>query len=116
MPAAAAGGSLYRQLGLRRRVGFARYVYGIPSDEGSKIDQKQTRYDIDNLVKAPLESFETFKFKAGYTDYEHAEIGDDGLPEVEFKNRSLETRFELTHKPVAGWHGTFGVQTENTHF
>lgn len=91
-------------------------VYGIPSDEGSKIDQKQTRYDIDSLVKAPLEGFETFKFKAGYTDYEHAEIGDDGLPEVEFKNRSLETRFELTHKPVAGWHGTFGVQTENTHF
>ncbi|WP_373986765.1 TonB-dependent receptor [Duganella sp. BuS-21] len=91
-------------------------LYGIPSDEGSKIDQKQTRYDIDSLVKAPLAGFETFKFKAGYTDYEHAEIGQDGLPEVEFKNRSLETRFELTHKPVAGWHGTFGVQTENTNF
>jgi iron complex outermembrane receptor protein len=91
-------------------------LYGIPSDEGSKIDQKQTRYDIDSLVKAPLQGFETFKFKAGYTDYEHAEIGEDGLPAVQFKNRSLETRFELTHKPVAGWHGTFGVQTENTNF
>ena len=91
-------------------------LYGIPSDEGSKIDQKQTRYDVDSLVKAPLPGFESFKFKAGYTDYEHAELNDENLPEVIFKNRSLETRAELTHKPVAGWHGTFGVQTENTHF
>ncbi|MYM67466.1 TonB-dependent receptor [Pseudoduganella sp. FT55W] len=91
-------------------------VYGIPSEEGSRIDQKQNRYDIDSLVTAPLAGFETFKFKAGYTDYKHAEIGEDGAPEVLFKNRSLETRFELTHKPVAGWHGTFGVQTENTNF
>jgi len=91
-------------------------VYGIPSDEGSKIDQKQTRYDIDSLVKAPFAGFETFKFKAGFTDYQHAEIGEDGAPEVIFKNRSTETRAELTHKAVAGWHGTFGVQTENTNF
>jgi iron complex outermembrane receptor protein len=91
-------------------------VYGIPSDEGSKIDQKQTRYDIDSLVKLPFEGFETFKFKAGYTDYKHAEIGEDGAPEVLFKNRATETRVELTHKPVAGWHGTFGLQTENTNF
>jgi iron complex outermembrane receptor protein len=91
-------------------------VYGIPSDEGSKIDQKQNRYDIDSLVKAPLPGFESFKFKAGYTDYQHAELNQQNEPEVLFKNRSLETRVELTHKPVAGWHGTFGVQTENTHF
>jgi iron complex outermembrane receptor protein len=91
-------------------------VYGIPSDEGSKIDQKQTRYDIDSLVKAPLPGFESFKFKAGYTDYQHAELNQEEEPEVLFKNRSLETRVELTHKPLAGWHGTFGVQTENTHF
>lgn len=91
-------------------------VYGIPSDEGSKIDQKQTRYDIDSLVKSPFEGFETFKFKAGYTDYKHAEIGEDGAPKVLFKNRATETRVELTHKPVAGWHGTFGLQTENTNF
>jgi iron complex outermembrane receptor protein len=91
-------------------------VYGIPSDEGSKIDQKQTRYDIDSLVKAPFPGFETFKFKAGYTDYQHAELNDENEPEVIFQNHSLETRFELTHKRVAGWHGTFGVQTENTRF
>jgi iron complex outermembrane receptor protein len=94
-------------------------VYGIPSDEGSKIDQKQTRYDVDSLVKNPFAGFESFKFKAGFTDYEHAELEDDDQPAVIFKNRSVETRAELTHAPVAalaGMRGTFGVQTENTHF
>ncbi len=90
-------------------------LYGIPSDEGSRIDQKQDRYDFDSLVKTPLTGFEAFRFKAGYTDYRHAELGEDG-PEVLFNNRSLETRAELTHAPVAGLHGTFGFQTENTHF
>jgi iron complex outermembrane receptor protein len=94
-------------------------LYGIPSEEGSKIDQNQTRYDIDSLVKNPLAGFESFKFKAGYTDYDHAELGEDNAPAVIFKNRSLETRAELTHAPIAsmaGMRGTFGVQTENTHF
>jgi iron complex outermembrane receptor protein len=90
-------------------------LYGIPSEEGSRIDQKQDRYDFDSLVKRPLAGFESLRVKAGYTDYQHAELGEDG-PEVLFNNRSLETRAELTHAPIAGLHGTFGFQTENTHF
>ncbi|TWI61573.1 iron complex outermembrane receptor protein [Pseudoduganella lurida] len=91
-------------------------LYGIPSDEGSKIDQKQTRYDIEGLVKAPFTGFENLKFKAGYTSYEHAELGEDDAPEVIFRNRSTETRLEMSHLPLAGWRGTFGIQTENTNF
>ncbi|WUR13717.1 TonB-dependent receptor [[Empedobacter] haloabium] len=91
-------------------------LYGIPSDEGSRIDLEQKRYDIEGLVKAPFAGFENFKFKAGHTDYEHAELDDEGMPEVRFTNRSTETRWELSHQPLAGWHGTFGIQTENTHF
>jgi len=90
-------------------------LYGIPSDEGSRIDQKQDRYDVDSMIKRPLAGFETLRLKAGYTDYEHAELGEDG-PEVIFNNRSLQTRIELTHEPLAGMHGTLGAQTENTHF
>ncbi|GGX98898.1 TonB-dependent receptor [Massilia dura] len=91
-------------------------LYGIPSAEGSRIDQKQTRYDIEGLVKAPFAGFENLKFKAGHTSYEHAELGEDDAPEVLFDNRSTETRLELSHLPLAGWRGTFGIQTENTHF
>jgi len=90
--------------------------YGIPSAEGSAIDQHQIRYDFDSLFKNPLPGIESAKFKAGYTDYRHAELGDDGQPEVKFKNRAVETRAEAVHKAIAGWHGTFGVQTELTHF
>lgn len=90
-------------------------LYGIPSDEGSRIDQKQDRYDFDSMLKQPLQGIESLRLKAGYTDYQHAELGEDG-PEVIFKNRSLETRVELTHEAIAGLRGTVGAQTENTHF
>jgi iron complex outermembrane receptor protein len=90
--------------------------YGIPSGEGSRIDQRQNRYDIDSLVNAPFEGFETARVKAGFTDYHHAELGEDGTPATLFSNRSFESRLELTHKPLAGLHGSFGMQTENTHF
>ena len=94
-------------------------VYGIPSAEGSKIDQAQTRYDIDSLVRNPFAGFASFKFKAGYTDYNHAELDDDNAPAVLFTNRTVETRAELTHSPIAALHnmrGTFGFQTDNNHF
>jgi iron complex outermembrane receptor protein len=93
--------------------------YGIPTEEGSRIDQRQNRYDLDSLVHEPFAGFETVRFKAGFTDYRHAELGEDLAPEVIFSNRSFESRLELTHKPLTslhGLHGTFGVQTENTHF
>ncbi|WP_028102755.1 TonB-dependent receptor [Pseudoduganella violaceinigra] len=90
--------------------------YSVPSEEGSTIDQHQTRYDFDSLFKNPLPGLESAKFKAGYTDYHHAELGEDGEPEVKFKNRALETRAEAVHQAISGWHGTFGVQTELTHF
>lgn len=91
-------------------------LYGIPSAEGSRIDQKQDRYDLDSLVKAPLAGFTSLRMKAGYTDYHHAELDQQGNPATLFSNRSLETRAELEHKPWAGLRGTVGFQTENTHF
>lgn len=94
--------------------------YGIPSAEGSRIDQRQNRYDIDSLVHAPFQGFESARFKAGFTDYRHAELDLTNAPEVVFSNRSFESRLELTHRPFRigglGLHGTFGAQTENTHF
>lgn len=67
-------------------------------------------------VNAPAPAFETFKFKLSYTDYKHSELYLTDVLQTNYKNRSLESRWELTHKPVAGFHGTFGIQTENTNF
>ncbi|MCE3602526.1 TonB-dependent receptor [Massilia sp. P8910] len=90
--------------------------YGIPTLAGSQIDQSQIRYDADSLFNKPFAGVENIKVKFGYTDYDHAELDQENHPEVLFKNRSLETRAELTHAPLAGWHGTVGMQTENAHF
>ncbi|MDQ2820549.1 MAG: TonB-dependent receptor [Pseudomonadota bacterium] len=94
-------------------------LYGIPSLEGSKINQAQTKYDIDSLVNKPFDGFDSFKFKMGYSDYNHAELDQDNQPAVLFNNRSLETRAELTHSPIAALgnvRGTFGIQTDNNNF
>jgi iron complex outermembrane receptor protein len=40
---------------------------------------------------------------------------DGGVdPHVKFTNRSLESRIELAHQPVAGWRGRLGIQTDGS--
>lgn len=97
-------------------VGRLENRYGIPTEDGAQIDQNRTRYDLDTLVNKPFASFETFKFKLGYTDYKHSELDLGGVPQTNFKHQALESRWELTHAPVAGWRGTFGLQTEDSKF
>jgi iron complex outermembrane receptor protein len=97
-------------------VGILDDRYGIPTEERSFIDLRQTRFDVDGLMKQPLAAFETFRFKIGSTDYKHTENAEDGTPLADFNNDAVETRWELTHKPIAEWRGTFGVQTENSKF
>ncbi len=114
---AGVGASLIGDWGhLGASVGALSNLYGIPTLEGSQIDQSQHRYDVDGLVKAPFSGFENLKVKLGYTDYHHAELDLEGTPQTRFTNRALETRLELSHLALAGWHGSFGMQTENTHF
>jgi iron complex outermembrane recepter protein len=90
--------------------------YGIPTAEKSFIDLHQTRYDVAAQIDEPMAGFEKFTFKLGHTDYTHTEKQEDGTPNTVFANQSTETRWELAHKPLAGWHGTFGLQTEDTRF
>src|SRR5690606_19228550 len=83
----------------------------------SYITLKQTRIDLDGLIKEPFGgAFESLRFKIGNTDYKHTEHEEDGTPATDFKNDAIESRWELTHKPIAGWRGTFGIQTENSKF
>ncbi|WP_034302909.1 TonB-dependent receptor [Herbaspirillum sp. RV1423] len=90
--------------------------YGIPTAEKSFIDLHQTRYDIDSLIKEPFAGIESFKFKLGYTDYTHTEKKEDGTADTVFSNRVMQTRWELAHKPLDGWRGNFGIQTEQGNY
>jgi iron complex outermembrane receptor protein len=112
-----AGGSYIGERGyIGASVSTLKKKYGIPGGEGARIDLDQTRYDIDGQLDQPFGGFDKLRFKAGYSDYGHVELNAEGGPETLFSNRSLETRLELSHKPVRGWEGSFGIQTEHTRF
>ena len=92
------------------------HLYGIPTTEGPRIDLRQTRYDVDSKFNAPVAALESVKLKLGYTDYQHEELNDADQPEIAYTNRAFESRLEASHRAVAGWKGTFGVQTEHATF
>ncbi|TCS38596.1 iron complex outermembrane receptor protein [Paucimonas lemoignei] len=86
--------------------------YGIPTDERAYIDLHKKRFDVDGLFHEPLPWLSSIKLKLGATDYRHTEKEPDGTPATDFLNRAVETRIEATHVPLAGWQGSFGLQTE----
>ncbi len=88
--------------------------YGVHGkDENSAIDLSRTRFNIDSLIKSPLEGFDSLMFKFGYTDYQHTELENGTDPSVRFTNKVADARWEMAHQPVAGWRGKLGVQAEN---
>lgn len=89
-------------------------LYGIHGrDENAKIDLQQTRFDVDTLVRSPFRGFDELRVKLGNNNYRHTELEDGTEPHVRFSNRSLESRWELSHLPVSGWRGKLGLQTQN---
>ncbi|WMW80981.1 TonB-dependent receptor [Undibacterium cyanobacteriorum] len=90
--------------------------YGIPTDEHSFIDLRQTRFDIDGAVFQSFLVFDSLKLKLGATDYAHTEKMEDGTPATEFKNKTVETRLTASHTNWSGWEGSLGLHTENSSF
>ena len=90
--------------------------YGIPIEEQAFIDLQQTRVDLDTLILQPFDHFESARLRIGATDYKHTEKEQDGTPASDFSNKALESRWELTHRPIAGWRGTLGVHAERSRF
>ncbi|MCX7185534.1 MAG: TonB-dependent receptor [Nitrosospira sp.] len=111
------GGSFIGERGfLGGSVSRLENEYGVPSPEGSKIDLKQTRYDLSGELNKPLIGFERLKVRMGYNDYKHNEIEGSGAIATRFKNQALESRAELLHAPIADWKGVLGVQFQDRNF
>jgi iron complex outermembrane receptor protein len=114
---ASLGGSFIGERGFAGvSVSHLKNKYGVPSPEGSKIDLKQTRYNMAGELNDPLRGFEKLKVRLGYNDYKHNEIENTGEIATRFKNRGLESRIELLHTPVKKWQGVFGFQFQNRDF
>lgn len=111
----AVGGSLIQDWGfIGASLSQLDKVYGIHGrDELAKIDLTQTRFDIDSFIKSPFEGFDGLRVKLGQTDYRHTELEDTTDPHVRYSNRAFESRWELSHLPVAGWRGKLGLQTDH---
>jgi iron complex outermembrane receptor protein len=77
---------------------------------GILLDVEQTRYDSRLELEDPLKGIHSLKWLMSYTDYQHDEIEPDGLVGTTFQNDTWETRVEMGHEPIAGWHGVFGLQ------
>ncbi|OLF75966.1 TonB-dependent receptor [Alteromonas sp. W12] len=83
--------------------------YGVPGhshggDTSVFADLEQTKYQLLGEYNFTNDFFQSVHFRAGYTDYEHAEV-EGGLVGTTFSNETEELRVELLHKPMAGWRG-----------
>ena len=84
--------------------------YGIPSSEGSQIDLIQKRFSLVNQDLNPFDGINKMVSKLSYSNYSHQEISTENIPQTEFKNTSLDGRFEFFHQPINNWNGSFGLQ------
>lgn len=111
------GGSIVGEKGfLGGSVSRLESKYGVPSPEAPKIDLVQNRYDMAGELDHPIIGFDKLKVKLGYNEYRHKEIENTGEVGTIFKNKGLESRTELLHKPIKGWKGVAGVQFKDRDF
>jgi iron complex outermembrane receptor protein len=85
------------------------------SDENITLNMRQTRVDVRGAV--PLSgAFQELKLRAGWADYRHDEIEDDGAIGTSFFNKSWEARLELVQARRGSWQGATGVQYFSRNF
>lgn len=83
-------------------------------EESVTIQLQQRRTEVRGGWNG-LGVFDTLRVKFANTDYTHTEFEGSEVGTV-FRNDSLETRAELTHRDWAGWNGAFGVQAAQRDF
>lgn len=87
--------------------------YGVPAtgeEEGVRIDQAQTRFDIKGALYEPIPGIKTIKTRWGYSDYSHKELESSGEVGTVLDNKAWEGRVEFLHQPLGPWEGVFGLQ------
>ncbi|WP_049622896.1 TonB-dependent receptor domain-containing protein [Frateuria defendens] len=103
----------------------SRYMddYGSPAEPGDAaagedpvhIKLAQKRYDLKGGFNRPLPGIAKAEASFGHNDYQHVEYVGGSLGTT-FKTQANEGRLLLTHEPLAGWEGAFGVQYVRRNF
>ena len=91
------------------------------ADPNTRIDQRQTKYDIKSELNNPFSFADKLSMRLGYTDYYHTELdgGTPGIPYTPgtaFSNKTYEGRVELTHKAIGPFKGAVGFQAISSQF
>lgn len=94
-------------------------LYGVPirysldpavEAEAPRIDIHQNRADVRAEIDAGSGFLDTVRFRAGYSDYKHNELEEDGAIGTTFTNKGFEARLEGVQSIRSGWSGGFGAQ------
>ncbi|WP_375196294.1 TonB-dependent receptor [Sphingobium sp.] len=83
-----------------------------PDGEAEKVrlHMKQDRADMRAELPVNGGFLESIRLRAGFADYQHQEIEEDGAVGTTFYNQSIESRLELVQAKRGGWDGAIGAQ------
>lgn len=85
------------------------------AEEGIRIDMRQRRWDLAGDFH--LDGFwELLRWRAAYSEYEHAEVEPSGEVGTRFRRDATALRAELSHSPLGDWHGVVGLQYLDSDF
>ncbi len=92
-------------------VGHGRYQnpFDNPDSDTASIDLRSERVDVRGDYVDPMPWLSHLRIRGSYTDYQHDEI-DGPILYSRYTNEVRDGRIELTHEPLFGFTGTFGVQ------
>jgi len=78
--------------------------------EEVRIVMNQTRADLRAQVNVGGGLLDHVRLRAGFADYDHAEVDLDGEVHTRFYTQGLESRLELVQSRRGGWEGAVGGQ------
>jgi iron complex outermembrane recepter protein len=83
--------------------------FGSSDDHTAYIQLRSERADLRADLEQPMPGIDHLRVRLSHTDYRHDEIDGPALFN-RYTNKVDDGRIELTHVPVLGFTGTFGVQ------
>jgi len=84
--------------------------HGHGEAEEVRIIMNQTRADLRAQVNVGGGLLDTIRLRAGWADYNHAEVDLEGEAHTRFFTEGLETRLDLIQSRRGNWEGAVGAQ------
>jgi len=108
-------------------ISYSHYdsFYGVPiryatvsgqEQEAPRLSLLQNRFDLRGEVDTGDGFLKQIRLRAGYANYRHFELEEDGSVGTAFYNKGIEGRLELVQNNRGGWSGASGVQIFNRDF